>query len=128
MMYFVGAKNQRGHGLGGLFRTILRVATPFLKRAAVPLLKRTAKTAMKAAGKQALTSGAALAGDILAGKSFKTAVRARGKEGVRNVFNATQKAVMGAAGSVPGSRGVKRKRSNKPATRKGKHQRRDIFA
>lgn len=133
MMYFVGSRNQRGHGLGGLFRSVLRVAVPFIKRAAVPLLKRTAKTALKAAGRQALTSGAAIAEDLMAGRSFKTAVRARAKEGLKGVMKTTQKAVMGAAGFPPGSNGAKRKRPNNKGVKKGKAkrtklQRRDIFS
>lgn len=125
MMYFVGARQQRGHGLAGLFRSVLRVA--------VPMLKRTAKTALKAAGRQALTSGAALAGDLMAGRSFKTAVRARGKEGLKGVMDTTHKAVMGVGGIPPGSVGAKRKRPNKKGGKKAggkkrKTQRRDIFS
>lgn len=129
MRYFIGGRNQKGHGLGGIFRTVLRVAMPLLRKAAVPLLKRTAKTAIRAVGKQALTSGAALAGDLMAGKSFKAAAKARGGEGLRNVMSATRRAVMGASGSPPGPKGVKRKgRTNKTDARRNKYAWCDVFA
>lgn len=120
---------QRGHGLGGLFRSVLRIAVPLFRKHAVPLVKKTAKSAIKAAGMQALTSGAALAGDLMAGRSFKTALRKRGKEGLQGVMKATQKAVMGSAGSPPGEKGVKRKRAKRGnSVRKTKYQRTDIFS
>lgn len=127
-MYFVGTRNQRGHGLAGLFRSVLRIAVPLIRRTALPILKRTAKTAIRAAGKQALTSGAALAGDLMAGKSFKTSVKSRGREGLTGIMSATKKAVMGSADAPPGSRGKKRKAANRTPARKTKIKRKDIFS
>ena len=40
VLVFRGAPLQRGHGLGGLFKTLFRVAVPVLRRAA-PIVKGT---------------------------------------------------------------------------------------
>ena len=73
---FRGAQMQKGHGLGGLFRGIIKSAIPLLKsgmKAATPMLKKGAKSL----GKQMLHSGMNLAGDLLEGKSLKSSANAR---------------------------------------------------
>ena len=57
--YFAGAQYQRGHGLGSLFRSLLRSAMPLIKRGAVAL------------GKGALKTGVRIADDVLSGQSLK---------------------------------------------------------
>ncbi|KAI0213906.1 hypothetical protein LSAT2_001010 [Lamellibrachia satsuma] len=42
--YFVGAREQRGHGLGSVFGSLLCSAMPFIKRGAVALGKRALRT------------------------------------------------------------------------------------
>ena len=59
---------QTGYGLGGLFRSLGKIAKPMIKSGA------------KALGNIALTSGVNLLGDVLAGKSVKQAARARALE------------------------------------------------
>ena len=58
-----------GYGLGGLFRSLGKIAKPMIKSGA------------KALGNNALTSGVNLLGDVLAGKSVKQAARTRALEG-----------------------------------------------
>lgn len=89
--------------MAGLFRSVLRVAAPFVAK--------TGKSLLRAAGTQALTSGAALAGDLMAGRSFKTALRERAREGAAGVMRETKKAVLGSPGNPPGMLPVKRKRN-----------------
>ena len=48
--FFVGARVQRGHGLGNLFGSLLRSAMPLIKRGAVALGKRALTTGMRVAG------------------------------------------------------------------------------
>ena len=60
---------QKGYGLGGLFRSLGKIAKPMIKSGA------------KALGNIPLTSGMDLLGDVLAGKSVKQAARARALEG-----------------------------------------------
>lgn len=124
-MYFVGKRTQRGHGLGGIFRGILRLAGP-LGKAFVPFLRGTAKKALKVAGKQAMASGAALVSDVLEGKNFKKAARQRGREGLQGVISQAGRAIVGAAGSPPGRRTSKRKRRPTKAGQ-SKKRRGDIF-
>ena len=57
---FVGARVQRGHGLGSLFGGLIRSAMPLIKRGALAL------------GKGALKTGLGVAGDVLSGQSIKS--------------------------------------------------------
>ena len=52
---FAGARYQRGHGLGGIFRGLFRAATPLLKRGAMVL------------GKQIIRSDSRVSKDVAAG-------------------------------------------------------------
>ena len=80
---YVGTRYQRGGGLGSLLGSLGRVAIPLLKKAG------------SGVAKQALHTGVRLAGDILAGKNVKKAVKKRtvesGKELVKNLLKAQQK-------------------------------------
>ena len=57
--YFTGARVQRGHGFGSLFSGLLRSVVPLTRRGAL--------------GKRAMTTGAQIAGDVVAGKYIKKA-------------------------------------------------------
>lgn len=61
---FVGARVQRGHGLGSLFGGLIRSAMPLIKRGALAL------------GKGALKTGLGVAGDVLSGQSIKESAEA----------------------------------------------------
>ena len=63
--YFTGARVQRGHGFGSLFSGLLQTVAPLIRRGAVAL------------GKRALTTGAQIAGDVVAGKNVKKAAKRR---------------------------------------------------
>jgi len=70
---YVGAGVQRGHGLGGIFSGLAKMAIPMLKSAA------------KSAGKTLLQSGAQFAGDLLGGKNIKEAAKQRAIEAGKNI-------------------------------------------
>ena len=72
--YFTGARVQRGHGFGSLFSGLLRTVAPLIRRGAVAL------------GKRALTTGAQIAGDVVAGKNIKKAVKRRATAAGRNLM------------------------------------------
>ena len=59
---------QMGYGLGALFRSLAKVATPIIKRGA------------KTVGEIAMTTGKDLLGDLMEGKNVKEAAKARGME------------------------------------------------
>ena len=72
--YFTGARVQRGHGFGSLFSGLLRTVAPLIRRGAVAL------------GKRALTTGAQIAGDVVAGKNVKKAAKRRATVAGRNLM------------------------------------------
>ncbi len=63
--YFSGARVHRGHGFGSLFSGLLRTVAPLITRGAAAL------------GKRALTTGAQIAGDVVADKNVKKAAKPR---------------------------------------------------
>ena len=110
MPVFRGSSWQRGYGqvgygLGGLFRSLGKIAKPMIKSGA------------KAFGNIALTSGVNLLGDVLAGKSVKQAAKARALEGANAAkMQAIQRAQRYA------QTGRERSRSSRRSTKKRKHQ------
>ena len=64
----------RGHGFGNLFSGLLRTVAPLIRRGAVAL------------GKRALTTGAQIAGDVVAGKNVKKAAKRRAAAAGRNLM------------------------------------------
>ena len=80
MAIYRGRALQRGHGLGGLFKGLFRIAAPIIKRTLVPIGKR----ALKAVGKRALEAGAHAVKDIVEDKvSVKDALINRSSGGDR---------------------------------------------
>lgn len=74
---------QRGHGIGGLFRGLFRIAAPIIKKTILPLGKK----ALKTVGKRVMKAGVRAAKKVVTKKSsLKNAI----KEGVREVINARQ--------------------------------------
>ena len=72
MPYFAGARYQRGHGLGNVFRGIfsgLRSIFPSL---------------LKTAGRHALTTGVNIASDMLDGKKFKDVAGTHAMHGLKS--------------------------------------------
>ena len=62
---------QGGNGLGGMFRSLFRTATPFLKTAAKKVGKRLLNTGVD--------TGMQIAKDVIKGQSLKKAVKSRAK-------------------------------------------------
>ncbi len=94
--YFVGARHQRGHGLGSLFGSLLRSVMPLVKRGAVAL------------GKRALSTGAHIADDVLSGQNIRTAAKRRVTTAGRDMMSDLL---------TPGVRPRKRIRRTPPAKR-----------
>ena len=84
VLVFRRAPLQRGHGLGGLFKTLFRVAVPVIRRAA-PIAKKVALRVGKSAAKRAAKAGAKVIQDITKNRStFKKAVKERAQEAALN--------------------------------------------
>ena len=109
---FRGAPLQRGHGLGGLFKTLFRVAMPAIRRAA-PIVKRVAMRVGKSAAKRAANAGGKVLEDVATNRStLKEALKERAQE-----------AALSAAMDAINKSGVQRN-SNTPVRRVKKKQRR----
>ena len=99
---YIGAGGQRGHGIGGIFSNLAKMA--------IPLLKRAAKTA----GRQILKSGAQFAGDLLEGKNFKTAAKQRALEAGKSLGRSALTSVRDfASGNVQSGGRIGRPRKRK---------------
>jgi hypothetical protein len=75
MPYFAGPLSQKGHGFGGIFRSIARAAVPLFKRAA-PVVK----SAAKAVAQEAARSGADVVSDLLSGKNLGKSLQERAEQ------------------------------------------------
>ena len=98
---------QTGYGLGGLFRSLGKIAKPMINSGA------------KALGNIALTSGVNLLGDVLGGKSVKQAARTRALEGYANAakMQAIQRAQRYAQTGRGHSRSSRRSAKKRKASR-----------
>ena len=105
---FQGSRGQRGHGFGSVLSGLFRSAVPMLKRI----------------GKQALTTGAYIASDMLGGKKFDEAAKARVRQGI-NSFLEPNTDVSEQTGSGRRRRVAKRKRTTKRLRNLKRY--RDIF-
>ena len=72
--YFTGPRVQRGHGFGSLVSGLLRTVAPLIRRGAVAL------------GKRALTTGAQIAGYVVAGKNIHNAAKRRATAARRHLM------------------------------------------
>lgn len=68
MRVFRGQALQRGHGIGGLFKGLMRVAMPLMKKGLLHV------------GKRALNAGAKVLEDVSQNKSLKESVKNRAGE------------------------------------------------
>ena len=98
--YFVGAKVQRGHGLGSLLGGLLRSVAPLIRRGAV------------AVGKRALRTGMQIADDVMTGQNIKQAAKRR----VTNAGKDLLRSLVTPAGP-PGVRTQSQKRQRRPIKR-----------
>lgn len=117
---FRGAPLQRGHGLGGLFKTLFRVAVPVLRRVA-PIVKRVAVRAGKSAVKRATKAGVRVIKDVATKQStLKDALKQRAQEAALSAaMDAINKSAPSRKANIPARKGKgkqqkKRRRSNAP--------------
>ena len=111
--YFTGARVQRGHGFGSLFSGLLRSVAPLIKRGALAL------------GKRALTTGAQIAGDVVAGQNVKKAAKRRATAAGRDLMQSLL-----ATPPPPGKRmkRIKRAAPRRRVTPKKRRPRTDVFS
>ena len=112
---FAGARYQRGHGLGGIFRGLFRAATPMLKRGAIAL------------GKQIIRSGGRVARDVAAGKNLKQALRHRSRQGLGEIIDRAVTNRMQPPKHRKRSQPIKRRRKSHSVIRHKRRRPNDIF-
>ena len=126
--FYAGAQMQRGHGLGQLFGSLIRVAMPLVKRAAGPAIKSIVKRGARTLKRQALQTGMRLAKDVAQGKKMDQAVKRRLKQAGMEVV----KTAVAKKKSQPKRAPIKRRAPRKPAssrsTKRQKTSPRDIFS
>ena len=111
--YFTGARVQRGHGFGSLFSGLLRSVAPLIKRGALAL------------GKRVLTTGAQIAGDVVAGQNVKKVAKRRATAAGRDLMQSLL-----ATPPPPGKRvkRIKRATRRRRVTNNKRRQRTDVFS
>ena len=103
---FHGARSQRGHGLGSIFKGLFRWATPHLKQG------------FKSLGKKALQTGVNVAQDMLTGKNLKTATSKRVKQAL--VDMSSQNSSQSGAGRKAIKRKAQPRKNSSPPRKKQK--------
>ena len=78
---FTGYANQRGHGLGGIFKSFYRFILPIFKTHALPLLKKGGETL----GTEAIKAASNIATDALKGKNVETSASENIQEAIKNL-------------------------------------------
>ena len=79
---FRGARIQRGYGIGGIFKSLARIAIPFFKRG------------VKAVSKRALKAATEVSQDVLEAKDVIKSAKSRGKQAVSDMAEAAINKVM----------------------------------
>ena len=99
---FRGARIQRGYGIGGIFKSLARIAIPLFKRGA------------KAVGKRALQAATEVGQDVLEGKNVIQSAKSRGKQAAGDVAKAAANKVIVGRGR---EKGIKRAATEKTVIR-----------
>ena len=108
---------QGGNGLGGMFRSLFRTATPFLKTTAKKVGKRLLDTG--------LNTGMQIVQDVINGQPVKKAAKSRTKAASKNFFAG---ALQDITQQGRGRRLLKRKRKATPASSRQTKKRRTSTA
>jgi hypothetical protein len=120
---FQGAKYQRGHGLGSIFKSFYRWISPIFKQHALPVLKQGATTL----GEEAVRTAANIANDALSGKHLVQAAVDRAKEAVESMSSKANNYIKRTQQGGGYKRKSKQKAMKSVSQSKNKRKRRDIF-
>jgi hypothetical protein len=92
---FSGSPRQRGHGLGGVFRSLYRYMVPLFKTHALPAFKSGAKSI----GKEALRAATNVGIDALRGDDFKQSVKNNFETAITNLHEKAKDKLQTGGGS-----------------------------
>lgn len=104
---YMGARRQRGHGIGSFLGNVFRTALPLLK------------TVGKAVGKKALTTGAHVLSDVASGENIKSSLIKRSKQSGNELLRMGVSSAKDKAKEYLTQR-VRRKGTKRGASTKGK--------
>ena len=115
---FSGSPRQRGHGLGGVFRSLYRYMVPLFKTHALPAVKSGAKSI----GKEAVRAATNVGIDALRGDDLKQSVKHNFETAISNLHDkAQEKFQTGAGRKRRWSLKKNKKRSRKIKNKKNFH-------
>ena len=83
---FYGSPRQKGHGLGGVFRSLYRYMMPLFKSHALPVLKKS----VKSVGSEALRAATNIGIDALKGENLKDSAKNNIEIAMQNLHNKAQ--------------------------------------
>ena len=116
---FRGNIVQRGHGLGSMFKGLLKTVVPLVNSGA------------KSLGKQALSTGLDITRDVLSGQNFKDAAQQRLRETGTETLRKVQNKMQSTQKSIKRIRSpqmyTSRPSKKKKRTSRGDRNKRDIF-
>ena len=81
MEVYRGTRYQRGVGIGGVIKGLLKLGLPIFKKAATSLGKHVLSTGVDVGGR--------FAGDVLKGKSIRQSLKQRSLEGGKQIMHKT---------------------------------------
>lgn len=96
---FRGYANQRGYGLGGIFKSIYKFILPLFKKHALPVLKKGAEVV----GTEAIRTAANIANDTISGQDVKSSAEKHLKAAVDNLSNKAQNTLQRGSGKKENS-------------------------
>ena len=111
---FQGYANQRGYGLGGIFKTLYKFIMPLFKTHALPVLKKGAEVL----GTEAVKTTANIVNDAISGRNVKNSAQTHLTDAVNSLSSKAQSVIQGGSG--------KRKRKFKRKSI-GSKRKKDIF-
>ena len=91
---FRGYPNQRGHGLGSIFKNIFKFVLPLFKTHALPVLKRGAEVV----GAEAIKTAAGIANDAIRGKNIRDSAREHVSDAINVLSEKAQSSLQSGSG------------------------------
>ena len=89
-----GYANQRGYGLGGIFKTLYKFIMPMFKTHALPILKKGAEFV----GTEAVRTASNIANDAISGRNFKESAREHFNDAVNTISSKAQSSLQSGTG------------------------------
>ncbi len=120
---FRGYSNQRGYGLGGIFKKFYKFIMPLFKTHALPMLKKGAEVV----GTEAIKTAANIANDAISGQNIKEASQKHVHDAINNLSTQAQESLQSGSGRKYKKKVKKRKINISNKTKAKIRRLKDIF-